>query len=336
MNVQIIKAKLYNNPELIQEVLHKVGFSDISYNPYRDEVRCARAKGRNPTSIKVDIKTLKSACFSTNIYGDIITIVQYKLNENFAKTLQVLGNMLNINPDIKYTPPFGGFYHSIHKTGTNYSDNIKTYDDSILSKYWDMPSELFIKDNISAEIQKRYQIGYDPISKRIVVPWRYTDGRIGGITGRYNSVTVEDGIPKWLAVLPFQKHNFLYGYVENYHNIMKHGKCIITESEKGVMQASTYNINLGLSCGGSNVTDSISLIKSLSPDTTIIAFDEGLERDYIHAQAEKVKEELGEDTQVGYIYDVNNDVMLGGSKFSPTDLGREIFLELASNHVYYV
>src|SRR5690606_39934074 len=53
-----------------------------------DEYRCARDSGRNPTSVRVKIDTLSARCFSTNLNGDIITLVQSKLYTKFTDTIK--------------------------------------------------------------------------------------------------------------------------------------------------------------------------------------------------------------------------------------------------------
>ncbi len=336
MNVQIIKQKLANNVEGIEEVLNNAGFAHISYNPHRKEIRCAREEGRNKTSVAVNVESLSSASFSANVYGDIITLIQDKLNLNFPQTVNYLGKILNIDANAEYTPPFGGFYHTVYKTH-NYQDNdIKTYDDNILNNYMILPSKMFLEDNIGYDVQLEYQIGYDAVSKRITVPWRYIDGRIGGITGRYNQLDFDDDIPKWLSIVKFPKSKFLFGYTNNYNNIVKTKKCIITESPKGVMQLATYGYNIGLAVGGSHLNKyNISLLTTLGVQNVVIAFDEGLKEDLIRQEAQKVKDELS-DIQVGYVYDNENTILPYDSKMSPTDLGKEAFVELCKSHLYYI
>lgn len=337
MNVQIIKARLTNNPDAIIALLENAGFSDMSFNSHRQEIRAAREKGRNQTSVAVNVQNLKSACFSTNVYGDIITLIQEKINTNFVQTIEYISNVLDIDADIEYTPPFGGFYHTVCKTGSYETYQVETYQDNILNNYMLLPSILFARDNISYEVQKRYQIGYDACSKRIAVPWRYIDGKIGGIMGRYNSLETNEEMPKWLPIIPFPKNYFLFGYANNYNQIVKSGSCVLTESEKGVMQLSTYGFNNGLSPGGSHIGDRAQkILQTLSLDNIILGFDEGLEKDYIHNHAEEIKEAVGDDTEVCYIYDFNNEVLKKGSKDSPTDLGREKFIYLKENYAHYV
>lgn len=337
MNAQVIKARLLNNPDAISDLLNSAGFAKVSFNSHRQEIRAAREEGRNETSVAVKVNTLHSACYSSNVYGDIITLIQDKLELNFVRTLEYIGNLLNIDVNIEYTPPFGGFYHTVCKTGGLESYQVQTYKDEILRDYMMLPSQLFLNDNISIPVQQKYQIGYDVISKRIIVPWRYVDGKIGGIMGRYNSLDIKEGTSKWMSVIPFPKSYFLFGYSNNYNQIVKNKSCIMTESEKGTMQLSTYGFDRGLSCGGSYISPRArDLIKSLEVKKTLLAFDEGLERDFIHEHAKEIKDSLNEDAKVAYIYDKNNEILKKGSKDSPTDLGRDKFLYLAKNFIYYV
>ena len=337
MNVQIIKNRLYNNTDAIVKLLNESGFADISYDSNRNEIRCARAKGRNSTSVAVNTKTLGAVSYSQNIYGDIITLIQEKLDYNFVQVIKYMANILNINTDIKYTPPFGGFYHNVCKSCDTEDLDVQTYDDDILNQYMIMPSKMFLMDRITHSIQKEYQVGYDSVTQRITVPWRYSDGRIGGITGRYNHTVIDGDNPKWLSVLPFQKSKFLFGYTHNYNSIIKSKKCVITESEKGTMQLASYGFNIGLSTGGSHLnSNTVSLLSTLNLNKAIIAFDEGLSEDLIRIEAQKIKDSLADNVEVGYIFDRDNSILTRGDKESPTDLGKDSFIELCNKCIVYI
>ena len=69
----------------------------------------------------------------------------------------------------------------------------------------------------------------------------------------------------------------------------------------------------------------------------VLAYDEGLEEDNVRMQAEKlVLNNAVFKNRVGYIYDKNNLILPKGSKASPSDLGRNAFLELIKNHVVWL
>ena len=69
----------------------------------------------------------------------------------------------------------------------------------------------------------------------------------------------------------------------------------------------------------------------------VLAYDEGLEEDNVRMQAEKlILDNAVFKNKVGYIYDKDNLILSKGSKASPSDLGRDAFLELMQNHVVWL
>ena len=69
----------------------------------------------------------------------------------------------------------------------------------------------------------------------------------------------------------------------------------------------------------------------------ILAYDEGLEEDQIRTQAEKlILDNAMFRNKVGYVFDRDNSILPKGSKASPSDLGKDAFLELIKNHVTYI
>ena len=69
----------------------------------------------------------------------------------------------------------------------------------------------------------------------------------------------------------------------------------------------------------------------------VLAYDEGLEEDNVRMQAEKlVLNNAVFKNRVGYIYDKNNLILPKGSKASPSDLGKDAFLELMKNHIVWL
>ena len=336
IDARVIKLQLYNNIDSIEYLLEKSGFYHIKKRRGRNEIRCARGLDRNKSSVVVKTDTLYATCYSTNVNGDIISIIQNQLGYTFGMTLQFISDVLNIDNNIEIITPFGGFYDTIYQKEESETMYIKTYDDKILENYLIQPSKLFCNDRINVNSQLKYEIGYDVATKRIIVPWRYYNGQIGGIMGRYNSKNTPEEISKWLPIIPFPKSQFLFGYSENYSNILNTHRCVITESEKGSMQLSSYGYDIGLSCGGSYISkQGIELLSYMGLKKIILALDEGLDEDFIRDQAKKIKSNLI-GAKVGYIYDKDNIILKKNSKGSPTDYGKEAFAELCKRCISYV
>jgi DNA primase len=272
--------------------------------------------------------------------GNLITLVQRRNDWSFRTTLRKVTNILNIDP-VKLESiqlPFGGYYKNIFNKNEISQSNLFIYDDSILNEYLIKPSLIFYQDGIDYNVQQKYQVGYDRETERIAVAWRDTNGDIVGIMGRYNSIDVPEDMAKWIPIIPFPKSHTLFGFSENYTNIIEQDCVIVSESEKAPMQLESKGIYNGLGLGGSNISPyQINAIKSLNVSTIILSYDEGLEEDFIISQAKS----LIIDTpfiknKVGYIYDFNNDVLKQGKKQSPSDLEIGDINLLLKNYVKWV
>lgn len=327
-------------PELIELVLEKAGFCDIS-DEYSggDEYRCARAEGKNPTAVRVNKDTLQSQCFSTNLKGDLITLVQNKLNLTFPKTIEFISKVVNFEEveQREYQLPFGGFYTQLQSFRANEPVELTLYDESLLENYFVMPNIMFYQDGISEDTQYKYNISYDIATDRIVVAWRSLTGELVGLMGRKNRRNVDEGENKWFPIVSFPKSKTLFGFSENYNFIQEKGLVIVSESEKGTLQLDTMGLHCGVSLGGSNLSEfQANNIKSLFPQKIIIALDEGLDEEVPRYMAEQLKIGKYFKNEVGYIYDKNGLYLPTGSKMSPTDLPKGDFKSLLKNHTVWL
>lgn len=331
MNIHALKQQIIDNEELIELILNDVGFTDINGDFNKgNEYRCSWEDGGNPTSVRVNKSTLSSDCFSKGIKGDIITLVSEKLNLSFTKTIDRLSRLINfedINEDIAL--PFDGFFNEILNLVDDSFDDLETFDESILDDYLILPSERFLKDGISYEVQQKYNVGYDVTTGRIIVPWRNLEGKIVGIMGRLNKEEIEEYENKWMPIIPFPKSKTIFGFSENYNAIQHASFTMIGESEKFPMALSSKGIDLGLGLGGSNLSQfQANNIKSLFPKRILVCMDEGLDEDISRDIAKQLKIDTFFENEVGYIYDAENKYLPKGSKMSPSDLPLEVMRKL--------
>lgn len=324
MNVYALKNHIIDNPDLIGLILEKSGFHSIddSFNQ-GSETRCAREEGKNPTAIRVLHDTLYTTCFSTNLKGDLITLVQDKLQVTFPKVIKVISEIINFK-DVEVKPyrlPFSGYYKKIMKLDGEEPHEIQTYPESILNQFEIIPNKMFLDDGISTDVQLKYKIGYDFLTNRIVVPWRNTSGELCGVMGRLNQRKVSENENKWFPVLPFPKSKTLFGFGENYNSIQEHEICMIGESEKHVLQLESMGINVGLALGGSNLSQMQSnFIKSLFPKKIIIMMDQGLSEEHSREIATQLKMNSYYKNDVGYVYDKQGIYL--PEKYAPSDLDK--------------
>lgn len=333
MDVYGLKKYIIESPDYIYDILEQSGFY---YIDERDkEYRCARELGRNPTSVKVNIDTLSATCFSTNLKGDLLTLVQSKLNLSFPKTIKYIAEIVGYKdetPFEKFEPPFGGFYKNIAKLRNDNMSDLETYSDDILNQFQYTPNQLFFDDGILPGVQMKYQIGYDSVSSRITLPWHTFSGEICGVMGRLNRREVNADEAKWFPIIPFPKSKTLYGYVTNYNSIQEKEMIMISESEKGTLQLASKGIDVGVSLGGSFMSEHQSNnIKSLFPKKIIVMLDEGLSEEHSIEIAKQLKMDSYYKNKVGYVFDRKNQIIPYGSKMAPADLDKTSLKKLLDN-----
>lgn len=340
MDVYSIKQHIIDNPYYIEDLLEESGFQKISNRG--DEYRCAYDYDTNPTSVKVNKNTLGASDFGRGINGDIITLIQEKTNYGFTRTLKHICKIIGLDeasiPDRKeITLPFGGFFKNIGKNKEEYEE-LEILDEAALDEYELMPSKMFYDDGISLETQRKYGVGYDVVSGRIVIPHRDTVGNLVGIVGRCNDEEIPDGVPKYLAIKSFPKSKSIYAYHNNYREIQKKKMVIIGESEKSPMKLDCMGLGVGLAIGGNRLSQTqIRNIQSALPGTAILGLDEGMEEEFIREQARKLKiNNPFVNINVGYIWDSNNEIIKKGSKAAPMDKSRQEFEYLMRNCVKYI
>jgi DNA primase len=340
MDVFALKNYIIDNPEYIELILAQTGFHYIEYNKLRNEYRCAREEGRNPTSVKVNEKTLGATCFSTNLKGDLITLVQSKIYTSFPNTIKKIAEIVDFQDTGKqeeYSLPFGGFFKKIAKLRDENAIDLETYSDDLLDRFEIIPNMLFYEDGILPEVQQQFNIGYDSVTGRISVPWYSTDGMICGVMGRLNKREVTEEETKWFPIIPFPKSKTIYGFVNNYNSIQDKEIVMIGESEKHTLQLASKGLNVGVSLGGSFMSEfQANNIKSLFPKRIIVMLDEGLSEDHSYEIAKQLKSDKYYKNQVGYIFDKNNDYLPKDSKLAPSDLDKNSLKLLIDNCIKWI
>ena len=339
MDILKIKQYIIDNPICIEQLLESANF--IAVKSTEKEVRCGFDETHTPTGTVIKKNTLKATCYSLNFSGDIITLLQEKLQLSFKETLNWVTNELKLE-NVDYckrdiTLPFGGYFKDIKKTYF-YDYNVNTYDAEILKEYDVISNKRFLNDNIGTKTQQKFNIGYDSLTQSITVPWFNENKELIGIMARKNEDVIEEGFSKWFPILPFKKSLLLYGLDINYNFILENDFLIITESEKGTLQLDSMNLNIGLSLGGNTLSDvNANTIKSLMISTHIFALDEGLDIDVSIENAKKIKvNNMFIKNNVGVIYDKENKYLPKGSKMSPTDLGKEVLNSLLKECVIWI
>lgn len=315
-------------------------YTQITYRNQKNELRFSREDGHNPTAMRLKLDTLKFDGFSINTHGNLYSLVMKTKHLSFPKALKYIAETLGLEKSqfsqkIRY--PFGGFYKGLMREIREPEYSMTTYDDSILNDYIGKYNLMFFKDGINFQTQQFFNVGFDIETLRITVPEYTLDGRLCGIMGRLN----DSRCPKderWLPIIPCSRSLTLYGYHHNYETIQQKNIVVVGESEKFVQQLHSMGSYVGLATCGCDVSEiQAKHIKALMTSKIILAYDEGLEEDQIRTQAEKlILDNTMFRNKVGYVFDRDNSILPKGSKASPSDLGKDAFLELIKNHVTYI
>ena len=194
------------------------------------------------------------------------------------------------------------------------------YDESILDNFIMVPYSGFIDEGISIETQKRYQIGLDIHSERVIFPIRNSSGEIVSIKGRY--IGKYESIPKYMYLINFNKSIELYNWHLAVEHILRKKEVIIFEGEKSVWKATQWGFDNCVALGGGDISEyQAKMILDLGLDISIcLAFDKDVEVKNIKQRA-KV---FGYTNSIYILYDDMN-LFSAEEKHSPTDLGEEKF-----------
>lgn len=285
-----IKDNLKDNEDKIIEILEKIGCTYIK--PNNNQIRFGRDDEGSGTGNVIRIDTLGYNSFSHDTQGDIITLVSEMKKISIGKAIGWLADQLGIDKSYKHVEvklPFGGFYKGLSKVREMEERPIYTYPESELEKYGVAACKLFTEDGISPRTQEIFGIGYDFFSDRITIPWINEEGLICGIMGRQNrDLTGIETNYKYLPILNFEKGKVLYGFYQNYKNILNKNTVIICESEKSVLKGRDMGLNNVVALGGNSIKQKQArLIKSTFANV-IVALDEGITLEHCKKEAKKV------------------------------------------------
>lgn len=322
-----IKEKLIENPDKIIELLENFGFEHINHR--NTEIRFARDL-QGGSNISIRLKNNPYCCvsdWSRGVSTDIISYIIQEKNVTFRDVLQATKKILGLSADWRPQQKrelFGGIYSGL--SCQNREIKLKTYDESILDAYERCGNLRFLRDGISLDAQKFFDIRFSVEDNAIILPLHNEFGDLVGVKARVNG-TPQEGESKYYYPVPTQVSQTLYGYDANYQYLYGND-IIVAESEKAVAQAYTFGIRNIVGIGSSAVSEKQSkLLLQLQPKRIILAFDEGLAFEQIQRNADIIKDNCSMfETEIWY-WDADQDLDIG-EKCSPTDMGREKFDEI--------
>lgn len=324
----------------ILELITLLGCTHIK--DYKNKFQCARPKGDNPTGMIIWKDNLKVRIFTPHKgSGDIFTLVMATYDCDFVESIKKIHELLNIpyrrgrykKKDDKIDPLEN--FKKIKRTRKHADydyDNQELYIENQLGCFLNMPHISWVREGILPSIMKEFNIGYDFKFSRITIPWRgidITDDRFVGCVGRTTIPNYEMlDIPKYWAYNNFLKSNYLYGYAENYEDIINNNLVVIVESEKSVLKTASRKIRNFLATGGHNVShNQRKLLISLGVEICV-SWDSDIDLFHVLETCEL----FYKFTEVSFTYD---ELGFLGKKESVGDLSRKDIEFMVDTRVKY-
>lgn len=222
----------------------------------------------------------------------------------------------------------------------------KNIDEKVLNQFYDYYHKAFYEDNISFDALRKFEIKYDILNQRIIIPHRAINGNLIAVRCRNLDKKLVDDGKKYMpitykhSILSAPSSQYFYGLYQNQEAIRLCKRVILVEAEKSVMQYETMfpNANIALALSSSNLSNfQIEILKDLGVEEVVIALDKEFdcvgtdeERLYFNKIQKTIINRLNFCT-VSLIWDTTN---LLNKKDSPTDKGKEVFLQLFKNRKY--
>ena len=328
------KLYLKKHSNKIKDILKYYGYHSINITD--KEIRCAKKTSDNPSTVRIKLNDNLSSCdFSTSYNGDLFGLIATHTNLKYGEVIKTVKIMLTAKVEGSFKSEentlFDGFFDNLYTSYEQQEENDEViYDISILDQYskykWNLR---FLKDGILPSSQYKFRIGYDKYSNRITVPWVNEDGELIGCMGR-----IDDDIPtnyKYIPLVAFPKHKFLYGLYQNKEYIKESKEVYLFEAEKSVMQCDSFKVNNTVGLGGNSISKiQVEMLLRLGVERFIVSLDEGIDIEIIKKNIKTIKDccFMRDDVKIGVILDKENKYMKKGSKCSPVDQGKEIFEKL--------
>ena len=355
MNAREIKDKL--TLEHIITILEDLG-AEPRQSSNLNEIWC-KTICHNGDSHKLYLykDSLNFHCYTNCGSMDILQVVQNVLNCNLGQAINYIREKFGF-----YTSTFHfGFDNTIHTNDLEIvnsfmeqrqivkSEEWKPFnviDESILNTYYDYYHPSFYDDGISYEVLNKFEVKYDILNYRVIIPHRYTDGSLIAVRcrnldedlikiGRKYVPIVYDG-----KLLSAPTRQYYYGLYQNEENIRKCKKVILVESEKAVMQYETMfpNGNITLALSSSHLSDfQIGILKDLGVEEVIIALDkeyESVGNDEEKLYANRLRKTIANRLDFCTVSILWDEKGLLNKKDSPLDKGKDVFIDLFINRKY--
>lgn len=331
-----IKEELLKNPESLQHVLEQFGYANIKiHDKYMSFGRDQFSSAKSIVIRLENNQYLYVTDYPRNINKDLFSYIIDQRGVTFKDVITVVNNELGIS-DYSYfyerkRQAFGGCYAKIKKETP--CSPPKIYDPHILDQFPKRGNLRFMRDGITLQAQKFFDLRFDPANDGIVIPIFDQFGNLMAVKERANHDVGPDEQKYWY-LYPGQMSKTLYGYAQNY-TFLAENTVLIFEAEKSVMQCYSFGLRNAVALGSGSISrNQIKMLYEIQPERVIFLHDVGYDIAAIRKNATMYKK-FGRfsDTRVGYW-----DWMQGEytDKFSPSDLGKSELFRILKTEIVYI
>ena len=337
MTAQELKSYIYING-LIENVLSDLGCHHIKRHD--GFYTCGNPDGDNKSAIVVyendNLATLNYTRQLTTQQRptDIFDLVSFIKQCTFPESIREVCNILGLDyyQEVEEKPISLQWLRAllvdmpINKESED-TTPLKPIPEEILSYYLPHGNIMFEQDNIPLDVQREFNVGYDPATNYITIPIYDALGTLVGVKGRYFGE--QDGIhTKYTYLERCNKSRILYGYFQNKEYIKQSSQLFIVESEKAVMQLAGMGFRNAVSTGGKTISKYQVELISRTTCTPVFAYDADVTEEELNNIANMFMDGVK-------VYAMIDKDGILSEKESPSD-NTDNWIKLLKNHIYQI
>lgn len=328
MDKDILKIKLLDNLDCLENLLEHIGLAHIR-NVRNEYVSCGFAESKRKDSIQVFLnKDLNVKVWSRNdSINDIYDLIRYQMGCSFREAIDMIANICNVDGANSKIKKIDMLKYVIKKGIKKERPTFKVLSEKVMDGFVDGEVKIFSDDGIDYETQQYFGVKFDTIDNRVVFPIRDFNGNLLTVKGRtLDEDYSEKGIPKYLYYHRFDGRYFLYGYYENYFDILDSDELIVVEGEKSVMVLHGMGYNNVVATSKKRISEEQAEEINKLNKRVVLAYDNDVSIEEIEKECEKLN---------GEVYYIRDKFGLLGKKDSPVDRGASVWQILYYNKVRY-
>lgn len=352
-SVMAIKESIYKDCK-IAEVLEKIGCHHVKSEQNGNLFVAGLPDGDNKRSVQVKNNVYLNANIRSRGVGsiDIVGVVAYVLfrsndnnisveediKNNISKAIEWIENNLTLRDVGDFNASLLNLGWVYNARGLKYEGNTPLDPNTALMSYVPRVSALWIKEGISYEIQKYFNVMFNPCENQIVIPIYDYENNLIGVKARNLDMHKHD--MKYIYDKPCNASANLYGLNLAKEYIQRKKAIILFEAEKSVMKGLQYGYNCCCALGCKDITSTqVSLIKKFWNKEVRIFI--GVDKDvYYHDkrydffQFFNIANMFPENMRSNILFIMDTKGYLE-EKDAPVDKGKETFDVLLAHSVSY-